>query len=89
MSASATYPISLPTEPALVDLNPVLSTALVVGSLSTAQNGQYQFIISNITDAFNVERQLVDRLLDGGMRFLPYTCPLYFTSLSPFPQPPL
>ena len=40
--------------------------ALVIGSLSTAQDGKYQSVLESL-DHREVERQLIDRLLDGGV----------------------
>ena len=42
--------------------------ALVIGSPSTAQNGSYQKIISDLEATRGVERQMIDRLLDGGTK---------------------
>ena len=66
MSASATVSFSYPVDSSVVDFNPFESRALVIGSLSTAQDGQYQALISSLDESLNVERQMVDRLLDGG-----------------------
>ena len=40
--------------------------ALVIGSLSTAQDGKYQRIVSELEATRQVERQMLDRLLDRG-----------------------
>jgi hypothetical protein len=40
--------------------------ALVIGSLSTAQDGKYQRIVSELEATRQVERQMLDRLLDQG-----------------------
>lgn len=45
-------------------------SALVIGSPSTAQNGLYQKTISDLEATRRVERQMIDRLLDGGKRIL-------------------
>ena len=45
----------------------VKAPALVIGSLSSAQDGSYQRIVSDLEATRRVERQMVDRLLDGGM----------------------
>ncbi|KAI0033346.1 cytokine-induced anti-apoptosis inhibitor 1, Fe-S biogenesis-domain-containing protein [Vararia minispora EC-137] len=39
--------------------------ALAIGSLSTAQDGQYQKLVSDLEASRDVERQMLDRLLDG------------------------
>jgi anamorsin len=48
--------------------NPVL----VIGSLSTAQDGKYQTLLSSLEGGAPVERQMLDRLLDGGAYRLHY-----------------
>jgi len=43
---------------------------LAIGSLGTAQDGKYQAVISNLSKTSGgraVERQMLDRLVDGGM----------------------
>lgn len=45
--------------------------ALVIGSPATAQNGLYQKTISDLEATRRVERQMIDRLLDGGKHILP------------------
>ena len=40
--------------------------ALVIGSLATAQDGKYQSLITSLEETREVDRQMVDRLLDGG-----------------------
>jgi hypothetical protein len=42
-------------------------SALVIGSLTTAQDGKYQALISQLETTRHVDRLLVDRLVDGGM----------------------
>lgn len=41
--------------------------ALAIGSLSTAQNGKYQSLISELEGTRQVEKQLLDRLIDQGI----------------------
>jgi hypothetical protein len=43
--------------------------ALVIGSLSTAQDGKYQRAVSELEATRQVERQMLDRLLDQGNVF--------------------
>jgi hypothetical protein len=47
---------------------------LVIGSPSTAQDGTYPSLISELerdtADASEVEKQMVDRILDGGKSFM-------------------
>jgi len=40
--------------------------ALVIGSLSTAQEGKYQSLITELELTRKVDRQLLDRLVDEG-----------------------
>ena len=44
----------------------VKGPALVIGSLSTAQDGKYQSVVSELEATRQVERQMLDRLLDRG-----------------------
>jgi len=41
------------------------SPALAIGSLATAQDGQYQRLVSDLESSRAVERQMLDRLMDG------------------------
>ncbi len=45
---------------------PEKGPALVIGSLSTAQDGKYQCVVSELEATRQVERQMLDRLLDRG-----------------------
>jgi anamorsin len=40
--------------------------ALVVGTLSTAQDGKYQSLIKELEVNRKVDREMLDRLIDGG-----------------------
>lgn len=40
--------------------------SLAIGSLTTAQDGKYQALISELEATRPVDRLLVDRLVDGG-----------------------
>lgn len=40
--------------------------ALVIGSLSTAKDGKYQSLISELEGTRQIEKQLLDRLIDKG-----------------------
>lgn len=57
----------------------VLGPTLVIGSPSTAQDGTYPSLISELerdsTNASEVEKQMVDRILDGGKFFPSYFLP--------------
>jgi len=54
-----------------VDAGAVKRPALVVGSLSTAEDGTYQALISDLQSSRQVDKQLVDRLVDNG-EFQPF-----------------
>lgn len=48
---------------------------LAIGSLGTAQDGKYQAVISSLSEISGgraVERQMLDRLVDGGMVVPPW-----------------
>lgn len=45
---------------------PAKGSALAIGSLTTAQDGKYQSLISDLSENRQVERQMLDRLVDGG-----------------------
>ena len=47
---------------------PTKGLALAIGSLSTAQDGKYQKLVTDLEGSRQVEKQLLDRLLDGGER---------------------
>jgi anamorsin len=61
MSPTALEIVSAPMPTAVPSKGP----ALVIGSLSTAQDGKYQGLISDLETSRIVERQLLDRLVDG------------------------
>ncbi|KAJ7499200.1 Fe-S cluster assembly protein DRE2 [Mycena latifolia] len=44
---------------------PSKGPALAIGSLSTAQDGQYQALVSDLESARKVDKQMLDRLVDG------------------------
>lgn len=46
--------------------SPTKGSALVIGSLSTAQDGKYQALIAELGEGRQVEKQILDRLVDGG-----------------------
>jgi anamorsin len=62
-------PVAIYVSPALSALAPVSAPkqhALAIGSLSTAKDGKYQTLVSNLEQTGPVERQMLDRLVDGG-----------------------
>jgi len=48
----------------------VKGPALTIGTLSTAQDGKYQSLVSELGATRRVDRQLLDRLVDEGMILL-------------------
>lgn len=56
-------PVSSPTSD--VPSVSLKKPTLVIGSLLTAQSGQYQSVLE-LLDHRDLERQLVDRITDGG-----------------------
>lgn len=44
----------------------VKGAALAIGSLVTAGDGKYQSLVSDLEGSRQVDRQMLDRLLDGG-----------------------
>lgn len=55
------------TKPAVAAAVPATGPALAIGSPATAQDGKYQSLITSLEQSREVERHMVDRLLDGGM----------------------
>jgi hypothetical protein len=45
---------------------PPSGPSLAIGSLTTAQDGKYQALVTSLEHKGNVERQMLDRLVDGG-----------------------
>jgi hypothetical protein len=69
----ASTTILLPSASSAIPVPPVQSATapgqvLVIGSLSTAQDGKYQAVLSSL-EGTPVERQMLDRLLDGGEHY--------------------
>jgi anamorsin len=62
MAPVATHPPSDDISKSVPEKGP----ALVIGSLSTAQDGKYQRVVSELEATRQVERQMLDRLLDRG-----------------------
>jgi len=67
MASTAVYSSSvIAQEPDVGTAPSPKALALVVGSLTTAQDGIYQSLIRDLETSSTVERQLIDRLMDGG-----------------------
>lgn len=47
--------------------SPLKGNALVIGSLSTAEDGKYQSVITELESTRKVEKLLLDRIIDEGM----------------------
>ncbi|KII95816.1 hypothetical protein PLICRDRAFT_129831 [Plicaturopsis crispa FD-325 SS-3] len=62
MAPVATYTISASD---VVTAAPQKGHALAIGSLATAEDGKYQSLVSGLEGSRTVERQMLDRLLDG------------------------
>ena len=71
--------------------DPAKPPALAIGSLSTAQDGKYQSLISELEGTCIVEKQLLDRLIDQGIYiYIDAFAKLpLLTSLATFLQPSL
>ena len=67
MASVTVYPSSvINTDVEKRPATPPNAPSLVVGSLTTAQDGVYQSLIQDLETSGTVERQLIDRLMDGG-----------------------
>ncbi|GLB33527.1 putative component of the cytosolic iron-sulfur (Fe-S) protein assembly (CIA) machinery [Lyophyllum shimeji] len=62
---------------------PSKGSALVVGSLSTAGDGKYQSLISQLEATRQVDRLLLDRLVDGATTLSPSSYSSVHVTLSP------
>ncbi len=63
---SMTSDIRPQEKPAVAAAVPAKGPALAIGSPATAQDGQYQSLVTSLEQSRQVERHMVDRLLDGG-----------------------
>ncbi|KAI0723196.1 DUF689-domain-containing protein [Earliella scabrosa] len=70
-------------KPALVAAVPAKGTALAIGSPATAQDGKYQSLITSLEESRQVERHMVDRLLDGATTLPASTFSSVHVTLSP------
>ena len=57
-------PVQIPFKPAA---QPLSQVHLAIGSLAAARDGQYQSMLSSLNG--EVERQILDRILDDGVSF--------------------
>jgi hypothetical protein len=67
MSPIAVLSTSTPSQTTSMTKGP----ALVIGSLSTAQDGSYQALITDLEATRRVDKQLLDRLVDDGEAPIP------------------
>ncbi|KAI0068799.1 DUF689-domain-containing protein [Artomyces pyxidatus] len=75
------YSSSAPS-PSVVSAGPTKGLALAIGSLTTAGDGKYQTLISDLEGSRQVERQMLDRLLDGAATLTSGTYASVHVSLS-------
>ena len=68
MSPAAVYaaPVTTTDSQKAAAAVPIKGPALVIGSPATATEGKYQSLITDLENTRAVEKQMVDRLLDGG-----------------------
>ncbi|KAJ7276125.1 cytokine-induced anti-apoptosis inhibitor 1, Fe-S biogenesis-domain-containing protein [Mycena haematopus] len=57
--------------PPMATPTPSKGPALVIGSLSTAQDGKYQSLISDLESSRTVHKQILDRIVDGATTLEP------------------
>lgn len=57
----------VPQAQKIVAAVPAKGPALAIGSPATAEDGRYQSLITDLQATRQVEKYMVDRLLDGGM----------------------
>ena len=50
----------------LVAAVPIKGPALAIGSPATAEDGRYQSLITSLQETRQVDKYMVDRLVDGG-----------------------
>lgn len=70
-------------QPKILAAVPVKGPALAIGSLATAEDGKYQSLITSLEETRQVERHMVDRLLDGAATLTPSTFSSVHVTLSP------
>ena len=71
-------PTAIDTAPVPVAVAaPTKGPALVIGSPSTAQDGRYQGLITELEASREVEKQMLDRILDGGTISSDFRPPTY------------
>jgi len=61
---------------------PIKGPALAIGSPSTAEDGKYQSLIKHLESTRRVEKQMLDRLLDGATTLSPSSFTTVYITLS-------
>ncbi|EJF61149.1 cytokine-induced anti-apoptosis inhibitor 1, Fe-S biogenesis-domain-containing protein [Dichomitus squalens] len=82
-SSQVTIQVQAQEKPAVAAAVPARGPALAIGSPATAQDGKYQALITSLADSREVERHMVDRLLDGATTLPPSKFASVHVSLSP------
>ncbi|CAL1700906.1 unnamed protein product [Somion occarium] len=67
----------------VIAATPIKGPALAIGSLSTAEDGKYQSLITDLEETRKVEKQLLDRLLDRATALSPSSFASVHVILSP------
>ncbi|KAH9951676.1 cytokine-induced anti-apoptosis inhibitor 1, Fe-S biogenesis-domain-containing protein [Amylocystis lapponica] len=62
---------------------PIKGPALAIGSPVTAEDGRYQSLITSLQETREVERHMLDRLLDGAVTLTPSSFSSVHVALSP------
>ncbi|KAI0650338.1 DUF689-domain-containing protein [Trametes meyenii] len=75
--------VQVPEKPILAVAVPATGPALAIGSPATAQDGKYQSLITSLEQSRQVERHMVDRLLDRATTLPPSSFASVHVSLSP------
>jgi hypothetical protein len=73
MSLTAVYSTPVTSTALTADGVSSRRPVLAIGSLVTAEDGKYQSLIQSLEKNMQVERQMLDRLMDGG-GFYPSVC---------------
>ncbi|TFK43228.1 Fe-S cluster assembly protein DRE2 [Crucibulum laeve] len=82
MSPTAVYETAN-SAPIVVAPVPAKGIALAIGSLSTAQDGKYQSLVSGLEATRQVEKQLLDRLVDEATTLQPSSYSSVHVTLTP------
>ena len=69
MSPAAIYtpPVASTESQKVLAAVPVKGPALCIGSPAAAADGRYQTVITQLEETRNVDKYMLDRLLDGGV----------------------